>query len=137
MSTVNEPAIMGFLTDATICIGCKACEVACKQWNQLPADEQLEPFTLTGFSYDNTVDLGAETWRHVAFIEQERGRGRCLAHGQRRLQALDACRLHGCVPDRRDHPHRVRHRRHPGQRLQWLWLLCPSLSLWGAATQPQ
>lgn len=63
---------MGFLTDATICIGCKACEVACKQWNQLPADQQLEPFTLTGFSYDNTVDLGAETWRHVAFIEQGR-----------------------------------------------------------------
>ncbi|MDQ2655333.1 MAG: 4Fe-4S dicluster domain-containing protein [Chloroflexota bacterium] len=72
MSTAYEPATMGFLTDATICIGCKACEVACKQWNQLPADEQLEPFTLTGFSYDNTVDLGAETWRHVAFIEQER-----------------------------------------------------------------
>ena len=72
MSTAYQTATVGFLTDATICIGCKACEVACKQWNQLPADEQLEPFTLTGFSYDNTVDLGAETWRHVAFIEQER-----------------------------------------------------------------
>ena len=61
MSIANEQAIMGFLTDATICIGCKACEVACKQWNQLPADEQQAPFTLTGFSYDNMVDLGAET----------------------------------------------------------------------------
>ena len=29
---------MGFYTDTTVCIGCKACEVACKQWNQLPAD---------------------------------------------------------------------------------------------------
>lgn len=57
---------LGFLTDTTLCIGCKACEVACKQWNQLPADG-LE---LTGFSYDNTGDLGATTWRHVAFVER-------------------------------------------------------------------
>ncbi|MCC7021999.1 MAG: 4Fe-4S dicluster domain-containing protein [Thermomicrobiales bacterium] len=61
----------GFLTDATLCIGCKACEVACKQWNQLPADDGPDgPCALTGFSYDNTVDLGATTWRHVAFIER-------------------------------------------------------------------
>lgn len=57
---------MGFVTDTTLCIGCKACEVACKQWNQLPMDN----VRMTGFSYDNTGDLGAETWRHVAFIEQ-------------------------------------------------------------------
>jgi formate dehydrogenase iron-sulfur subunit len=55
----------GFFTDTTLCIGCKACEVACKQWNQLPAD----CFELTGMSYDNTGALGATTWRHVAFIE--------------------------------------------------------------------
>jgi formate dehydrogenase iron-sulfur subunit len=55
----------GFFTDTTLCIGCKACEVACKQWNQLPADG----FALTGMSYDNTGSLGATTWRHVAFIE--------------------------------------------------------------------
>ncbi|MFN8523730.1 MAG: 4Fe-4S dicluster domain-containing protein [Chloroflexota bacterium] len=57
---------VGFLTDSTLCIGCKACEVACKQWNQLPMDG-LE---LTARSYDNTGDLGAETWRHVTFVEQ-------------------------------------------------------------------
>lgn len=57
---------MGYLTDTTLCIGCKACEVACKQWNQLPMDN----FGFTGNSYDNTGDLGASTWRHVAFIEQ-------------------------------------------------------------------
>jgi formate dehydrogenase iron-sulfur subunit len=57
---------MGFLTDTTLCIGCKACEVACKQWNQLPMDN----FGWTGNSYDNTGDLGATTWRHVAFVEQ-------------------------------------------------------------------
>ena len=57
---------VGFFTDTTVCIGCKACEVACKQWNQLPDDG----FTFTGMSYDNTVQLGASTWRHVAFIEK-------------------------------------------------------------------
>ena len=56
----------GFFTDTTLCIGCKACEVACKQWNQLPADD----YEFTGMSYDNTKALGATTWRHVAFIEQ-------------------------------------------------------------------
>ncbi len=56
----------GFFTDTTVCIGCKACEVACKQWNQLPDDGLL----FTGMSYDNTVHLGASTWRHVAFIER-------------------------------------------------------------------
>ncbi len=65
-----RPGAVGFLTDTSLCIGCKACEVACKQWNQLPADDSHGKQTLTGFSYDNTVDLGAETWRHVAFIEQ-------------------------------------------------------------------
>jgi formate dehydrogenase iron-sulfur subunit len=57
---------MGFFTDTSLCIGCKACELACKQWNQLPADG----FQWTGNSYDNTVTLGASTWRHVAFLEQ-------------------------------------------------------------------
>lgn len=56
----------GFFTDTTLCIGCKACEVACKQWNQLPADN----YEFTGMSYDNTAALGSTTWRHVAFIEQ-------------------------------------------------------------------
>ncbi|HEX8907675.1 MAG TPA: 4Fe-4S dicluster domain-containing protein, partial [Anaeromyxobacteraceae bacterium] len=57
---------MGFFTDTTLCIGCKACEVACKQWNQLPDDG----FLFTGMSYDNTGHLGASTWRHVAFVER-------------------------------------------------------------------
>jgi formate dehydrogenase iron-sulfur subunit len=56
----------GFYTDTTVCIGCKACEVACKQWNQLPADG----FNFTGNSYDNTGELSATSWRHVKFIEQ-------------------------------------------------------------------
>ena len=58
----------GFFTDTTLCIGCKACEVACKQWNQLPADG----YKWTGNSYDNTGHLSATTWRHVAFVEHTR-----------------------------------------------------------------
>jgi formate dehydrogenase iron-sulfur subunit len=57
---------MGFFTDTSICIGCKACEVACKQWNGVPEDG----FNFLAQSYDNTGRLDANTWRHVAFIEQ-------------------------------------------------------------------
>jgi formate dehydrogenase iron-sulfur subunit len=67
----TPPPRKGFFTDTSICIGCKACEVACKEWNDNPRDGDLE---LTGMSYDNTVALGASTWRHVAFIEQGRDR---------------------------------------------------------------
>ncbi len=66
---VETGTTYGFLTDATLCIGCKACEVACKEWNLLPAEE----FKLAGNSYDNTGELSATTWRHVKFVEQERG----------------------------------------------------------------
>jgi formate dehydrogenase iron-sulfur subunit len=57
---------MGFFTDTSICIGCKACEVACKEWNVIPDDGLV----WTGESYDNTSTLGANSWRHVAFVEQ-------------------------------------------------------------------
>jgi formate dehydrogenase iron-sulfur subunit len=61
-----EAQRMGFFTDTTVCIGCKACEVACKQWNDLPADgSQFR----RGGSYDHTGELGAATWRHVRFVE--------------------------------------------------------------------
>jgi len=59
---------MGFFTDTSVCIGCKACEVACKEWNLLPSDG----YAFSGNSFDNTMALGASTWRHVAFIEQAR-----------------------------------------------------------------
>jgi formate dehydrogenase iron-sulfur subunit len=57
---------MGFFTDTTVCIGCKACEVACKQWNDLPADGSTFG---KGGSYDHTGELDASTWRHVRFVE--------------------------------------------------------------------
>jgi formate dehydrogenase iron-sulfur subunit len=57
--------VTGFLTDSTLCIGCKACEVACKEWNQLEGDGM----EWSGFSYDNTGALGHSSWRHVKFVE--------------------------------------------------------------------
>ncbi len=97
----DHPPRMGFFTDTTVCIGCKACEVACKEWNHVPEDG-LE---LTGMSYDNTVGLGADSWRHVAFIEQPRRPARdpgteatCAAAsgvadaGIRWLMASDVCK---------------------------------------------
>jgi formate dehydrogenase iron-sulfur subunit len=62
----GHPPRVGFFTDTSVCIGCKACEVACKEWNRVPEDG----LTFTGMSYDNTGGLGADSWRHVAFIEQ-------------------------------------------------------------------
>ena len=60
---------MGFYTDTTVCIGCKACEVACKEWNQLPAANGGAR-EMSGESYDNTMRLDGIHWRHVKFIEQ-------------------------------------------------------------------
>jgi formate dehydrogenase iron-sulfur subunit len=60
------PARVGFFTDTSVCIGCKACEVACKEWNGVPEDG----LNLLGMSFDNTGALGANSWRHVAFVER-------------------------------------------------------------------
>jgi formate dehydrogenase iron-sulfur subunit len=95
----EHPPRMGFFTDTSICIGCKACEVACKEWNQVPEDG----LNWTGNSHDNSVTLGADTWRHVAFIEQRvkigahetnfhRGDGEAAGDGFRWLMASDVCK---------------------------------------------
>lgn len=70
-ATIRPGKRYGFFTDTTLCIGCKACEVACKEWNALPADDMA----LTGMSYDNTGALSAHTWRHVMFVERMGGEG--------------------------------------------------------------
>jgi formate dehydrogenase iron-sulfur subunit len=66
-SPTEEQERVGFFTDTSLCIGCKACEVACKEWNLVPEDGLV----WTGESLDNTSELGANSWRHVAFIEQQ------------------------------------------------------------------
>jgi formate dehydrogenase iron-sulfur subunit len=89
----DHPPRMGFFTDTSVCIGCKACEVACKEWNVIPEDG----LQLTGMSYDNTQGLGADTWRHVAFIEQRKPIGQAEhgsgdRDGMRWLMASDVCK---------------------------------------------
>jgi len=81
-----HPRRVGFFTDTSVCIGCKACEVACKEWNLVP-DDGLE---LLGMSYDNTGMLGADTWRHVAFVEQAPADGE--RSGIRWLMSSDVCK---------------------------------------------
>lgn len=73
----DECVPVGFFTDPTVCIGCKACEVACKEWNGVPDDG----YAFTGDSYDNTGALGASTWRHVKFLELDRPLGGPAAAG--------------------------------------------------------
>jgi formate dehydrogenase iron-sulfur subunit len=75
---------MGFFTDTSICIGCKACEVACKEWNGVPEDG----LNWTGMSHDNSQGLSADTWRHVAFVEQ-RGAGAIASRHQSNFQRGD------------------------------------------------
>ncbi|BBX24366.1 4Fe-4S ferredoxin [Mycolicibacter terrae] len=88
----SQPPRKGFFTDTSICIGCKACEVACKEWNHNPADGELE---LLGSSYDNTGALGANTWRHVAFIEQGRDAIEEARESGRRLISLGMPKMPG------------------------------------------
>jgi formate dehydrogenase iron-sulfur subunit len=78
---------VGFFTDTSLCIGCKACEVACKEWNEVPEDG----LDFLGMSMDNTGGLGADTWRHVAFVEQQVQVGDA-AEGLRWLMSSDVCK---------------------------------------------
>ena len=92
-STYREEAKerIGFFTDTSVCIGCKACEVACKEWNLVPEDGLV----WTGESYDNTSTLGANSWRHVAFVEQQqplRGDGEDKVDALRWLMSSDVCK---------------------------------------------
>ena len=124
---VDHPPRVGFFTDTSVCIGCKACEVACKEWNRVPEDGLM----LTGMSYDNTGGLSADsgTWRssssastliQVTARMAARGGGAGgdlpLADVVRRVQALHARRMPGRLSDRRAVPNRVRHCRGSGGR---------------------
>jgi formate dehydrogenase iron-sulfur subunit len=71
VSPAKPGEAVGFFTDSSICIGCKACEVACKQWNDVPVDD----IRYLNSSYDNTGELSANSWRHVAFVERKREDG--------------------------------------------------------------
>ena len=91
----------GFFTDTSVCIGCKACEVACKEWNQLPGNEPASRRRLRQHG-----QLDAQNWRHVKFIDNvpdetmSDGQRQGLADDVGRVQALPARELHGRLPHR-------------------------------------
>jgi len=78
----------GFFTDTSICIGCKACEVACKEWNGLESDNSV----FLGDSFDNTGQLDSEHWRHVKFMEQVADAPTSVGNGQAWLMMSDVCK---------------------------------------------
>ncbi len=90
--------VTGFFTDSTLCIGCKACEVACKEWNDVPEDG----LKWSGHSYDNTLALGHSTWRHVKFVEDTPVAGRGGNASQARTWSFSSdvckhCDTAGCL----------------------------------------
>jgi formate dehydrogenase iron-sulfur subunit len=91
----DQPNRVGFFTDTSVCIGCKACEVACKEWNTIPEDG----LNFTGMSYDNTVGLSANTWRHVAFVEQPAPRREPVALGMPTVRTAEPVAPESEAPD--------------------------------------
>jgi formate dehydrogenase iron-sulfur subunit len=90
MATEIKPGeAYGFFTDTSVCIGCKACEVACKEWNQLPADEEKG---FLGESLDNTGELSGATWRHVKFIDNVPDETLGEGNGKAFLLMSDVCK---------------------------------------------
>jgi len=78
----------GFFTDTSVCIGCKACEVACKEWNQLPSESK----GFLGDSLDNTGTLDGQTWRHVKFIDNVPDETMGTGNGRAFLLMSDVCK---------------------------------------------
>jgi formate dehydrogenase iron-sulfur subunit len=82
------PEAVGFFTDTSVCIGCKACEVACKEWNQLKGNK---PAFLAD-SFDNTGKLDEQNWRHVAFIDKVPDAPVTTGNGAAWLMFSDVCK---------------------------------------------
>jgi len=78
----------GFFTDTSVCIGCKACEVACKEWNELQGNNA----TFLADSFDNTGALDAQNWRHVKFVEHVPDKPATEGNGFAWLMMSDVCK---------------------------------------------
>ena len=59
------------LYDATKCTACRACQVACKQWNELEAEE-----TTNRGTYENPPDLSPQTWLKIKFMPEVKRNGK-------------------------------------------------------------
>jgi formate dehydrogenase iron-sulfur subunit len=87
MAEITPGQAYGFFTDTSVCIGCKACEVACKEWNQLPGHEPA-----FGDGYDNTGKLDSQNWRHVQFIDNVPDEAVGTGQGKAWLMMSDVCK---------------------------------------------
>jgi formate dehydrogenase iron-sulfur subunit len=87
MVEITPGRAYGFFTDTSVCIGCKACEVACKQWNLLEGNEPI-----FGDGYDNTGSLDAQNWRHVQFIDNVPDTTTSIGNGKAWLMMSDVCK---------------------------------------------
>jgi formate dehydrogenase iron-sulfur subunit len=87
MAEITPGRAYGFFTDTSVCIGCKACEVACKQWNELPGNEPS-----FGDGFDNTGSLNSQNWRHVKFIDNVLDQTMGAGQGKAWLMMSDVCK---------------------------------------------
>jgi formate dehydrogenase iron-sulfur subunit len=87
MAEITPGQAYGFFTDTSVCIGCKACEIACKQWNELPGNKPV-----FGDGYDNTGELDAQNWRHVQFIDNVPDETMGTGQGKAWLMMSDVCK---------------------------------------------
>jgi formate dehydrogenase iron-sulfur subunit len=87
MTEIKPGQAYGFFTDTSVCIGCKACEVACKEWNELPGHD---PAFRDGF--DNTGSLDEQNWRHVQFIDNVPDETSNAGQGKAWLMMSDVCK---------------------------------------------
>jgi formate dehydrogenase iron-sulfur subunit len=69
MIETSAAARVGVLVDMTRCMGCRGCQVACKQWNQLPYEE-----TKFRGTYENPPALSPKTWTKIQFFESSKGK---------------------------------------------------------------
>jgi formate dehydrogenase iron-sulfur subunit len=87
MAEIKPGQAYGFFTDTSVCIGCKACEVACKEWNELPGNEPA-----FGDGFDNTGSLDSQNWRHVQFLDRVPDDPTNAGNGTAWLMMSDVCK---------------------------------------------
>lgn len=81
------------LLDQSKCIACRGCQVACKQWNQLPAED-----TKFAGSYENPPGISPHTWMRITFkeVEGENGQVKWLFGNKRCMHCGDAACMTAC-----------------------------------------
>ena len=131
--------ITAFLTDSTLCIGCKACEVACKEWNERAGRRAgLERILLRQHGSGGRFDMaarevcgagaGSRAWaemRGASFVGIFVGR----------VQALRECGMPGGVPDGLDRANGIWRRFYPAGCLQRLRILRGVVSVRSGRTE--